>query len=212
MTDILFKLLLAVGLGGVIGLEREFSQKPAGLRTNILICLGSTMVVALSRLVLSGAGAGTGDSVRVATGVIMGVGFIGGGAIIQARGHIHGLTTAAVIWAVAGLGIVIGAGYILIALVYTAVVVLTLILFRKVEGLLPKKSHVHYLVRLPAAGALEALEKAEAEAGVKAEEIVLRNEKEFSVASFQVVATAAKGRAFRERIGAAGEISELRID
>jgi putative Mg2+ transporter-C (MgtC) family protein len=212
MVEILVKLLLAVGLGGAVGFEREFSQKPAGLRTNILICLGSTMMMALSKLMLAGAGAGTGDAVRIAAGVLMGMGFIGGGAIIQARGHIHGLTTASVIWVVAGLGLVVGAGYYLIALVFTAVVILTLVLFRKVETVLPKKSHVAYGLRLPNAAALAELERMAAECGLKLEEMVFRTERDHALANFQVIATAAKSRAFRGRAAAAFEVVELRID
>jgi len=212
MEQILLKLGLAIGLGGAIGLEREFSQKPAGLRTNVLICLGSTMVVALSRLVLTGPEAGTGDAVRVAAGVLMGVGFIGGGAIIQARGHVHGLTTAAVIWVVAGLGIVIGAGYYAIALLYTAVVVLMLVLFRRIEIVLPKKTQVQYLLRVPDANALDRLEKTAADLGLRLEEVVLRIEREGALLSFHVVATARKSRVFREKVAAAGEIAEMRLD
>jgi putative Mg2+ transporter-C (MgtC) family protein len=212
MEHIVLKLLLAVALGGAVGLEREFSQKPAGLRTNILICLGSTMAVALSGLLLSGAGAGSGDVVRVAAGVLMGMGFIGGGAIVHAHGHIHGLTTAAAIWVVAGLGIVIGAGYYAVALVYTGIVVLTLVVFRKVEGALPKRSRVCYVIRVPNARSLDELEQAAEGLGLRLDEVVLRNENEHASLSFHVFGTEAKGRAFRERAAAVGEIVEMRVD
>jgi len=104
ILEVTLKLLLAVALGGLIGVERETSQKPAGFRTNILICLGATMMMVLSRLVLEGNEGSSGDLMRMAAGVITGIGFIGAGTIIQARGMIIGLTTAATLWAVAGLG------------------------------------------------------------------------------------------------------------
>jgi len=89
ITEIVLKLLLAVALGGLIGLERESSHKPAGFRTNILICIGSTMAMILSGLLLEGQ-EGSGDFTRIAAAVITGMGFIGAGSIIQARGNGYG--------------------------------------------------------------------------------------------------------------------------
>ena len=131
IADILIKLGLALLLGGAIGIEREISHKPAGFRTNVLICLTSAML-----MILSGLMSGPDSMMRIAAGIITGVGFLGAGAIIQSRGSVHGLTTASVIWAVAGLGIVIGAGYYAAATLFASIVVLTLIVFRKVEALL----------------------------------------------------------------------------
>jgi putative Mg2+ transporter-C (MgtC) family protein len=141
------RLLLAVVLGGIIGIERETSHKPAGLRTNILICVSSAMMMIVAVL-FSGKDAGSQEAMRVAAGVITGVGFLGAGAIIQARGTVHGLTTASVIWAVAGLGLAVGAGYYLISIVFTVLVVLILVLLRKIDQILYKRSeknnpHVH---------------------------------------------------------------------
>jgi putative Mg2+ transporter-C (MgtC) family protein len=137
--DIFLRLFLAIVLGGIIGIERETSHKPAGFRTNILICISSAMMMILARLISGGNETG-GDSMRLAAGVITGVGFLGAGTIIQSRGTIHGLTTASTIWAVAGLGLVIGAGYYLFAALFTGLVVLTLVLFRKIERLLLEKA------------------------------------------------------------------------
>ncbi|MDP2915401.1 MAG: MgtC/SapB family protein [Candidatus Aminicenantes bacterium] len=132
------RLLLAVVLGGIIGIERETSHKPAGLRTNILICVSSAMMMILAEL-FSGKDGGGQEAMRVAAGVITGVGFLGAGAIIQARGTVHGLTTASVIWAVAGLGLAVGAGYYLISIVFTVMVVLILVLLRKIDQILLKR-------------------------------------------------------------------------
>lgn len=133
------RLLLAVALGGIIGIERETSRKPAGLRTNILICVSSAMMMIVAEL-FSGKDGGGQEAMRVAAGVITGVGFLGAGAIIQARGTVHGLTTASVIWAVAGLGLAVGAGYYLISFVFTLIVVLILVFLRKIEQILLKRS------------------------------------------------------------------------
>ncbi len=112
--DLLAKLLLSVLLGGAIGLEREISGKPAGLRTNILICMGSALIMDLSiRLGLMGVsqgGARMGDPARLAAQVITGIGFLGAGTIMQSRGTIVGLTTAATLWVVMAIGLSVGAG------------------------------------------------------------------------------------------------------
>lgn len=139
IANITLRLLLAIVLGGIIGLERETSHKPAGLRTNILICVSSAMMMILARL-FGGQGASGQEAMRVAAGVITGVGFLGAGAIIQSRGAVHGLTTASVIWAVAGLGLVIGSGYYLIAVIFAVMVVLILVFLRKIDQLLIKRA------------------------------------------------------------------------
>jgi putative Mg2+ transporter-C (MgtC) family protein len=126
--EILLKLFLAIILGGIIGIERETSHKPAGFRTHILICVTSAMMMLVAERL-----SGTADAVRMAAGIITGVGFLGAGAILQSRGSVHGLTTAATIWAVAGLGLAVGAGYYVVAVCFTVMVVLTLVVFRKID-------------------------------------------------------------------------------
>lgn len=111
--DLLLKLALAVVLGGVIGLEREIAGKPAGLRTNILICVGAALLTDVSIQVTMGIYPGAprlGDPSRIAAQVVSGIGFIGAGTIMQARGTVTGLTSAATIWVVAAIGVAIGAG------------------------------------------------------------------------------------------------------
>lgn len=106
--DLLFKILLAVLLGGAIGIERELSGKAAGLRTNILICVGSALLMDLS--IHLGDGIGGGDPARLAAQVITGIGFLGAGTIMQARGTVIGLTTAATLWVVMAIGLEVGSG------------------------------------------------------------------------------------------------------
>ena len=109
--DLLVKLALAVFLGGVVGFERELAGKPAGLRTNILICLGATLLMDLSISIGMVNGVRQGDPGRIAAQIVSGVGFLGAGTIMQAQGAVTGLTSAATIWVVAAIGMAIGAGY-----------------------------------------------------------------------------------------------------
>jgi putative Mg2+ transporter-C (MgtC) family protein len=98
-------------LGGIIGLEREISGKPAGLRTNILICVGAALLTDVSLILVRGPdGSYSNDPTRVAAQIITGIGFLGAGTIMQSRGTITGLTSAATIWVVCAIGITIGAG------------------------------------------------------------------------------------------------------
>jgi putative Mg2+ transporter-C (MgtC) family protein len=100
-----------VVLGGIIGLEREIAGKPAGLRTNILICVGAALLTDVSMTIVVGSdGTRLGDPSRLAAQIITGIGFIGAGTIMQARGTITGLTSAATIWVVCAIGITVGAG------------------------------------------------------------------------------------------------------
>ncbi len=123
------KVLLAFVCGGMVGLERELKNKPAGLKTNILICLGSAIYTAVSILIsnANGAEGHFGDPGRVAAQIVSGIGFLGGGVIIQARGTVVGLTTAATIWVVSALGVAIGLGYHDVAVVLALMVVIILL-------------------------------------------------------------------------------------
>jgi putative Mg2+ transporter-C (MgtC) family protein len=119
----MLSIVLAIVLGGAIGLEREVSGKAAGLRTNVLICLGAAVFTIISKQM---AADHNGSATRIAAQIVTGVGFLGAGAIIQDRGGIHGLTTAATIWLVASIGMACGAGFHLLAVIsaITAIVVL----------------------------------------------------------------------------------------
>ena len=125
----------AAGLcGALIGLEREIKGKPAGFRTNILICLGSAMYMAAGLLVVNEGGEAGSDAARIAAQVVTGIGFIGAGCIIQQRGRVVGLTTAATIWVVAAIGIIAGAGFPILAFIASAMVLVTLIVLGAVEA------------------------------------------------------------------------------
>ena len=122
--DLAAKLFTAVLVGGGIGLERELKGKPAGLRTNILICVGSALLMDLSINLSATHG---GDPGRISAQVVTGIGFLGAGTILHTRGMITGLTSAATIWVVAALGLTIGAGYYVEALGSTLTVMGVLI-------------------------------------------------------------------------------------
>lgn len=204
---------MAIVLGGLIGLEREFSQKPAGLRTNILICVGSAMMMIFSEIVLARGGAATTDALRIAAGVITGIGFIGAGTIIQSRGIIHGLTTASTLWAVAGLGLVIGAGYYLIGIIFTGLVILTLILLRRVEESFFKKTLYNYHLKIKYKPEILAeLKKLSSRYGIRLEDLSLKKEKEFSYLSFNFSSLAEKEKEFSKQLIRLGEIKEIKVE
>lgn len=125
---IIFRIVLSVILGGIIGIEREIKRKPAGLITLTLVCLGATMIAILqTKLNIDG------DSTRLSAQVISGVGFIGGGTIIYNRGSVQGLTTAALLWINACLGLIIGYGFIKLALTSFLMIFIILIIMRAFE-------------------------------------------------------------------------------
>lgn len=133
---LLGRLLLATVLGGVIGLERELSGKPAGLRTNILICVGAALLMDVSEAVAASATTGPADPGRIAAQVVSGIGFIGAGTILVERGAIVGLTTAATIWVVAAIGLAVGSHAYIEAVGATILVGLTLVILGRVEHFL----------------------------------------------------------------------------
>jgi len=134
-TTIVIRLAVSIVIGGLIGLERELEHKPAGLRTIILVCLGSTIFMLVGfELGLLGTEMG-----RIVAGVVTGVGFLGAGAIIRARGEVYGLTTAATIWLASGLGLAIGAGYYILAITASVFVLVVLRILGIVEKALSRK-------------------------------------------------------------------------
>ena len=126
---VVWRLLLAAGLGAAIGLEREYRRKPAGLRTNILIAVGSALFTIVSlQLVANG---GTGD--RIAAQVVTGIGFLGGGAILRRGEAVQGMTTAATIWVNAAVGMAAGAGESRLAVAATTVTLIVLAVLPPIE-------------------------------------------------------------------------------
>ncbi|MFH1442156.1 MAG: MgtC/SapB family protein [Candidatus Omnitrophota bacterium] len=132
--DIVFRLVLSVVLSGFVGLERQVHRRTAGLRTHILVCLGACLIMLTSLFifdiykthVLS-------DPTRIAAGVVTGIGFLGAGTIIVARGGVRGLTTAASLWVVAGVGLAVGCGFYIAAVTTTVLALMVLFILRRIE-------------------------------------------------------------------------------
>lgn len=122
--DLLLRLLVAAGLGAVLGVEREFRHKPAGLRTNILISIGSALFTIVSMQLTTG---GLGSPDRVAAQIVTGIGFLGAGAILRHGGTVQGMTTAATIWVNAAVGMAAGAGLLGLAVATTALTIVVLL-------------------------------------------------------------------------------------
>jgi len=138
----LVSILLAVILGGAVGAEREISGKAAGLRTNVLICLGAAVFTIISRQMADGA---EGSVSRIAAQIVSGVGFLGAGAIIQDRGGVHGLTTAATIWLVASIGMACGARFYQLAVVTALIALVVLVALGKLDKPLEQYGIKHKL-------------------------------------------------------------------
>jgi putative Mg2+ transporter-C (MgtC) family protein len=132
---LLGRLLLAAVLGGIIGFEREIAGKPAGLRTNLLICVGSALFTELS-VEITRFSTGSGprpDPGRIAAQIVTGIGFLGAGTILRSHGRISGLTTAATVWVVAAVGVAVGARAFAAAVGTTALVMFSLSLLGRME-------------------------------------------------------------------------------
>ena len=133
LADDIIKILLALLLGGLIGVERDVRDKAAGFRTLIFICIGSTLFTILS---IKLANQGTGDIARIAANIVSGVGFLGAGVILRESGQVKGLTTASTIWLVAALGMAIGAGELLFSGAVAAIILIVLWFFPHIEKLI----------------------------------------------------------------------------
>lgn len=133
--EILLRVALAAIFGGIIGFDRRVKNKPAGVRTHMLVAMGAALAVGVSVLVVEeSAGAANADAVRVAAGVITGVGFLGAGAIMRTPDGVRGLTTAAGIWVTAAIGIALGFGYYGVAAGSTALAIIVISLLADLDS------------------------------------------------------------------------------
>ncbi len=133
-NEILIRLLLSTILGGLIGIEREYHNRPAGLRTHILVSLISTLIMIVGIDIHEQTGGN--DPTRLAAQVVSGIGFLGAGTIIRTGSSIKGLTTAATLWANAGIGLAVGAGFYYASIISVVIVLVTLFLLSRIELLL----------------------------------------------------------------------------
>jgi len=140
--EMMLRIFVAFILSGIIGLEREIRRHEAGLRTHILVCVGSTLIMLTSLRVFDIYKTQVNiDPTRIASGVITGIGFLGAGAIIRSTHGVRGLTTASSLWVVAALGLSVGCGFLKVSIFVTALILIVLLFLRKFEwGLLKKEA------------------------------------------------------------------------
>jgi putative Mg2+ transporter-C (MgtC) family protein len=166
--ELLGKLVLAIVLGGAIGLERELKAKPAGLRTNILICMGAALLTHVSITIGMQNGTRIGDPARLAAQIVSGVGFLGAGTIMQGTGMVTGLTSAATIWVVAAIGIAIGAGDYIAAAGAGILVTVVLAWLGRLEHTLRRvRRVVHMTIRAKPGTMLESITQTLTEEGIR---------------------------------------------
>lgn len=151
--EVVIRLVLAILIGGIVGYEREFKNRPAGFRTHILVCIGAAVVsmiqlydveVTMNKVLLNPELAGVlkADMGRLGAQVITGVGFLGAGTIIRDKGSVKGLTTAASLWAVACVGLAVGLGYYFLSVLATFGVFIVLVSLKRVETKLMGKGKI----------------------------------------------------------------------
>ncbi len=141
--DLALRLTVGLVLGAIIGFERELHRQPAGFRTHSLVSLGAALFTVVSAFGFSGELV---DPTRIAAQIVSGIGFIGAGTILQYRGHIRGLTTAASLWSVAAIGTAAGAGLYIVAVVGTVLILVVLSILDRVESIARRR------LRLPPDG------------------------------------------------------------
>ncbi len=147
-SEIAFRLFLALVLGGIVGFERETHNRPAGFRTHILVSVGSALVMLVSAYGFSGEMSYFGEGVdpsRIAAQVVTGVGFLGAGTILRHGNTVTGLTTAATLWIVSGIGLAVGIGFYPGAAFATLMVLVSLILLRSLESYFARKKSLRRL-------------------------------------------------------------------
>ncbi len=205
----LIKILLSALLGGIIGLEREWSRKEAGLRTNILIAMGSTLLTLMSQFIAEAGKAG--DPGRLTAQIITGIGFIGAGTIIQSRMAVHGLTTAATIWTVAAIGITVGIGHHLLAFTVTFLVVIVLSLFQIISRKLEKgrKSFAYTIRTAEHAGVLGEIKKILHELAISCESARISKGKDGYEIDILIVSSEEKNRDFLNQVMQLQQVSEI---
>ncbi len=198
-------------------MERELSDKPAGLRTNMLICVGSTLITMVSiHVALSYAErqVNIADPGRIAAQIVSGVGFLGAGTIIQSRGSVHGLTTAATIWVMAGIGLAIGSGYFAPAIGTTVILLVILWVLGRIEDRLPKpRRFVHFEVKSRReAGVLDEINDIAESNGLQLDDFRLSRDEEGMEIEFALTCSVAARDEFVERMLDIGAVETVHVN
>ena len=202
-----FKLLLAALLGGIIGIERQIHDKPAGLRTNILICMGSTLFMTVSTQVAAWTGS---DPTRIAAQIISGIGFLGAGAVLHSHGFVVGLTTAATIWVVAGVGMALGSGMYMVAIIATLMSLATLYFMTFVEGKIQyRRSYSYLLVVTDLHQALTSVNKVLQESSASAASFTFKRKLDHYHIGFNILVSHETNVKIVQQLSAIPEITEV---
>jgi putative Mg2+ transporter-C (MgtC) family protein len=219
--QVFLHLVAALGAGAMVGIERSYHGRAAGMRTYALVCLGSTLAIVAAvdpHAWAEGIAAGTSDSgvTRVIQGIVTGIGFLGAGVIVKEGLSVRGLTTAASIWVTSGIGILIGVGLYVPATVATFLTLATLSVFRRIEVHMPAQSYMHCTVRFRADNMMaeDALRALVEEHGLHVSELSYKLHGEPRMFEFRMVlwsANNAGARNLAEALSARPSVAEFRI-
>jgi putative Mg2+ transporter-C (MgtC) family protein len=203
------RLVIALLVGGLLGLQREIEGKPAGMRTNMLMCVGSCLLMILSIEISRSTGAQA-DPTRIAAQIMTGIGFLGAGAILKSRLAVTGLTSAATIWFVAATGIALGAGAYFLALLATGLVFLTLSLVGRFQYVIGARQRLHILMfRFPTASQrMKHAKRLMSVLRIHVDDIEIRRENGHTVVEMEYVTSEAR---HRRSVDALGSIPDVEI-
>ncbi|MDI6821327.1 MAG: MgtC/SapB family protein [Actinomycetota bacterium] len=185
IVEVVIRLVLATFLGGIIGYQRERAEKPAGLRTHVLVCMASTLFMLVSVYPFSGKPYV--DTSRIAAAVVVGIGFLGAGAIIQQGSIVRGLTTAASVWGVAAIGLAVGIGFYVPALAATVLTLIVLSVFKEVELRILKGRRVLTMISEDRPGQLGKVGSTLGELGVNIKDVDLECDEERKTCTIKLI-------------------------
>jgi putative Mg2+ transporter-C (MgtC) family protein len=210
------RLCLAGLLGGLVGLEREIHSQPAGLRTHMIVALGSCLIMLVS-MHMADLSPSKSDPGRIAAQVVAGVGFLGAGAIMRSGLSVRGLTTAACLWTVAAIGLAIGSGFWRAAVVTTFLTLVATVVFQKVERKFSKGKAIRRFVvqAKDSATLVSKLEEVLAQAGIAIREVDLQRdlvEKKLQVSITAVCSEAADMDKLSRAFSAVPDVEKVEID
>ncbi len=208
MIEILLKIVLAGSLGGLIGLEREVSQKPAGLRTNMLLCVAAAVFTIIS--IHFPAFSSTADPGRIAAQIVTGIGFIGAGVIIQSKVSVVGVTTAATIWVVTAIGMAVGAGMYVVAVGATAMVLFVLVALKGLDRLLHRRQNLYlFTVVLSSRRPVRKVQKVLEEMKLSLQDHFLRREGKKYIMEFSLMMSEEERRELEARLAEIEGVEEV---
>jgi|HubBroStandDraft_3_1064219.scaffolds.fasta_scaffold00157_15 putative Mg2+ transporter-C (MgtC) family protein len=198
VEQVALKIAVSAVLAGAVGAEREWTGKWAGLRTHMLIAVGSTLLTHLSHSPSAADPGRTWDDGRIAAQIVSGIGFLGAGTILQSRGAVHGLTTAAGLWVACSIGIAVGGGFFWEAALTTGTLLVILIAMRPIERLLLRTHHRTVVLQLKGGQKPSHLAQLLEEIGVETENVSIANRGKHPVVTVTFRGTESDGRRFCE--------------